>query len=123
MIKLDFVAIKEFLNKKYFDLISQEQRRITIQEFAALFGASKSLMTMWMSGDRSPGPEYKERIIERYGDEAILAFGENPDLYAVQKNWEYFTPEERRQLRARAEEKAQKNVERTSKKRRISTTE
>lgn len=87
MIKLPCVAISQLLNKKYFDLQVQEQRKITIEEFAGLFGAKKSLMTLWMNGKRHPGPEFKARIIERYGDEAVRAFGEDPRLYYINENW------------------------------------
>jgi transcriptional regulator with XRE-family HTH domain len=90
-------------------------RKITIEEFAGLFGAGKSLMTMWMNGERRPGPKYKKRIIERYGSEAIEAFGEDPDQYAVNQAWEYLSPEMRRSLREQAEQNAQKNTERASK--------
>ncbi len=123
MCKLLLVDIKKFLNDKYYEIIAKEKRKVTIEEFGQLFGAGKSLTKMWLNGQRTPANEYKKRIIEHYGDEAIRAFGDDPDLHAVQENWEYFSPEERRRFRAEAEAKATKNAKRTSKERRSSTVE
>lgn len=123
MITLAFMTVSDFLNKKFLEWQYQEGERKTISEFAKLFDISQGLMTMWMNGTRSPGPEYKERIIERYGDEAILAFGDDPDLYAVINNWNFYSPEERRAFREQAEKKALENeAQRTSTKRRTRTT-
>lgn len=124
MYRIITMNVPEFLNKKYFDWQAKEQRRLTVEEFGSLFGASKSLMTMWMNGTRSPGPEYKKRIIEHYGDEAILAFGEDPDLYAVTQNWEFLPPDARHSYRKQIEQKASENEsKRTSTKRRTRTVE
>ena len=123
MFTLSPVNIPDLLNKKFLEWQYQEGERKTIEEFAGLFGTSKSLMAMWMNGTRSPGPEYKARIIERYGEEAILAFGEDPDLHAVINNWSFYSPEERRAFREQAEKKALENeAQRTSTKRRTRTT-
>ena len=124
MYKLCVVSVSDFLKQKYFELQFIEKRNVTVDEFAKLFGATQPLMSLWMNGKRQPGPEFKERIIERYGDEAILAFGEDPDLYAVKKNWEYYNPDERRAFREQAEQKALENEsKRTSTKRRTRTVE
>jgi len=118
--QMDSPKIAKFLNKKYFELQLKEERKITIEEFARSFGVGQSLMTMWMSGTRHPGPGKKKLIIERYGQEAIEAFDEDPDLYIVNEVWENLTPEARRDIRERAEQLASKNAstEQTSKKRR-----
>ena len=124
MYKIVEMSIPEFLNKKYFDWQAKERRRVTVEEFGSLFGASKSLMTMWMNGTRSPGTEYKKRIIEQYGEEAIIAFGEDPDLYAVTENWKLLDPESRKSYREQIEKKALENdIKRTSTKRRTRTIE
>lgn len=109
MYKLCFVNVSDFLKQKYFELQFIEKRNVTVDEFAKLFGATQPLMSLWMNGKRQPGPEFKERIIERYGDEAILVFGEDPDLYAVINNWDFYSPEERRAFREQAEQKALQN--------------
>ena len=101
MVTLEFMSIPDFLNKKFLEWQYQAGERKTISEFAELFDISQGLMTMWMNGTRSPGPEYKARIIERYGEEAILAFGDDPDLYAIKQNWEHLSPETRRAIRQR----------------------
>jgi transcriptional regulator with XRE-family HTH domain len=116
--------IKEFLNRKYYDLQSQKAGKINVEEFASLFGAKQPLMSKWLNGERVPGPEYKKRIIDYYGEEAILAFGEDPDLYAVNQNWEHLSPEARRSYREQIEQKALENdIKRTSQKRRTRTVE
>lgn len=112
------MGIKEFLNDKYYELISQEKRRISVEEFGAMFEVSKSLMTMWMNGQRTPGPEAKRRIIERYGDEAIIAFGDDPDLHVIQENWEYINPETKKHLRAEVEQAASDRLRESQKQRR-----
>lgn len=115
--------ISRFLNSKFIEWQYQTGERKTIDEYAAFLGVSRPLLSMWMSGAKKPGTKNKKLLIERYGDEAVSAFGDDPDLYVVQENWEYFTREERRRLRTEAEAKAHKNVERTPKKRRTSTAE
>ena len=115
--------IREFLNKKYYEMQAQKTGKIKVEEFASLFGAPQSLMSMWLNGERIPGPKYKTMIIERYGDEAIRAFGEDPDLYSVTQNWELLPPNERRSYREQIEQKALENeAKRTPAKRRTRTT-
>jgi hypothetical protein len=123
MYRISKVNITEFLNKKYFEMQMKKGGRINVDEFAALFGAKQSLVSMWLNGSRNPGPKYKKLIIEMYGDEAIVAFGEDPDLYAVTQNWDYLSPEERRSHREQVEQQASKKNEtkRTYKNRRTST--
>ena len=116
------VSVPEFLNKKFLDWQVQEGERKTISEYAGLFGARHNLMTMWMNGTRSPGPEYKQRIIGRYGAEAIEAFGEDPDLHYVQQLWDELTPETRRVIRDQVEELASQNGKRNKSKRRTRAT-
>lgn len=121
--QMDFPKIAKLLNKKYFELQLKEERKITIEEFARLFGVGQSLMTMWMNGKRYPGPDKRRIIIQRYGQEAIEALDEDPDLYVVKEVWEDLTPEARRSIREQAEKLASKNdnTERTSQKRRTRT--
>jgi transcriptional regulator with XRE-family HTH domain len=87
------MTIREFLNKKYYDMQAQKSGKIKVEEFAKLFGAPQSLMSMWLNGERIPGPKYKKQIIERYGDEAVEAFGEDPRLYFINQNWAKATKE------------------------------
>ena len=122
MIRLITMSIPDLLNKKFLEWQLAQNKRRTVEDFAALFGVSQTLMTMWMNGKRTPGPKYKEKLIEMYGDEAIEALGEDPDLYAIQQDWEYLSPEQRRQHRKAVQEQASKNdTKRTSEKRRTAT--
>jgi len=117
VITLTTMTIAEFLNGKYLEWQYQTGQRKTIEEFGELFGASQQLMTAWMNGKRSPGPEYKKRIIEKYGDEAIRAFGEDPDLYRVIENWAYVNDEARKAIREQTDRYVTKNdTERSSSK-------
>jgi len=120
---LPMSILSDFLNRKFVEWQAKEGRRKTIDHYAAFIGVSRPLLSMWMSGTKNPGPENKKRLIALYGDEAVVAFGEDPDLYALQQNWNLMTPEKRRKLRAESDENAKQNIERSSKKRRISTTE
>lgn len=112
MYKIVTVTISELLNKKFLQWQVDEGKRKTIAEFASLFGVKHSTMVMWMNGDRSPGPDYQKRIIERYGEEALIAFGEDPDLYYVQSAWDTLTPETRKAVREQVEQLASKNGKR-----------
>lgn len=111
MLTIELMNIKEFLNRKYYDLQSQKAGKINVEEFASLFGAKQPLMSKWLNGERVPGPEYKKRIIEYYGEEAIIAFGEDPDLYSVTQNWKLLPPNERHSYREQIEKKALENNE------------
>lgn len=117
MYKIVIMNIKEFLNKKYFEMQAQKGGKIKIEEFADLFGAPQSLMSMWLNGERVPGPKYKTLIIEYYGDDAILAFGEDPDLYALTKNWEFMPKDAHRNFREQSDKYRNENENQ-----RISTT-
>ncbi len=91
--------ITEFLNRKYLERQLEVGRRITIEEFAKQFGASKGLMTMWLNGKRNPGTKYKEKIIKFYGEEAVIAFGDDPDLYTIEEAWQYLFPQEKQKFK------------------------
>lgn len=108
--------ISAFLKTKYYELQLQERRNVTVEEFGSLFGAGKSLMAMWMNGDRKPGPKYKNLIIERYGEEAIQAFGEDPRLYFINENWDSADESLQKSIHEQMQENVNKNdVRRTQK--------
>ena len=122
MYKLCIVNISDYLKQKYYELQFKEKRNVTVEEFANIFGTTQPLMSMWMNGKREPGLEYKKRIIEYYGEEALVAFGEDPDLYAVKENWQYLSPELRSAIRKQTEEHATNNEpKRATPKRRTAT--
>ena len=125
MLTIELMDIKEFLNRKYYDLQSQKAGKINVEEFASLFGAKQPLMSKWLNGERVPGPEYKKRIIDLYGDEAVIAFGENPDIYAINKSLEGADPDEIHSWREKIEQKIleENETKRTSAKRRTRTVE
>jgi integrase len=46
------VSIREFLNKKLFEMQLAQGKRISVEDFAKTFGISQSLMSMWLNGTR-----------------------------------------------------------------------
>lgn len=98
------VNLPQLLNHKYLEWQYKQGSKKTIEEFADTFGVSKALMSLWMNGKRSPGPEHKKAIIARYGIEALEAFGEDPDLYAITELWELLPPDVKQTLREQAEQ-------------------
>jgi Helix-turn-helix. len=101
--------ISEFLTRKFIEWQHKTGQRKTVEDFASYIGVERSLLSKWLNGRQTPGPESKRLIIERYGIEAIEAFDEDPDLYAVKEIWDYLSPETRRKLREQAESLASKN--------------
>jgi hypothetical protein len=115
--------VSDYLMQKFLDWQKESGELKSVTEFGKLMGIEQGHMSHYIRGKRPPTPKHKRQIIAYFGDEAVKAFDEDPDFYVVQENWEYFTPEERREMRSKAEAKAKKNVERTPKKRRTSTAE
>jgi transcriptional regulator with XRE-family HTH domain len=105
--------IREFLNRKYMawqvDEFNKSGERKQLDGFAAHVGVSQSLMSMWLNGTRSPGPKNKQRIIEIYGKEAIEAFGEDPDLYFLNEQWESVPADVRRSIVKQVEKLTRQN--------------
>jgi len=119
MYKIITMSIGEFLNKKLFEMQLEKGRRISLKEFAESFEVSQALLSMWMNGERPVSEKHKKRIIERYGAEAVQAFGGDPDLHFLQEKWDLLTPEKRRSIREQVEEYATQNeTKRASNKRR-----
>ncbi len=68
-------------------------------------------MTMWLNGKRKPGPKYKRILIETFGEQAVIAFGEDPDLWAIREAWHNLSPMERTSFRYKIVKKARQNFE------------
>jgi transcriptional regulator with XRE-family HTH domain len=120
-------TIPDFLNHKFLEWQYKTGARKTLDDFAEYVGVSRPLLSQWMSGRKKPGPENQKRLIELYGNEALEAFGIDPDLYSVQDKWNDLSPEERRATREDVENKAakrqtgQNETKRSHEKRRTST--
>jgi len=124
LIKLVHMSrVSEYLMQKFLDWQTATGELKTVTDFGKLMGIDQVHMSLYIRGKRPPVPKHKTLIIGYFGEEAVRAFDEDPDLFFFQENWEHFTPEERREMRSKAEAKAKKNVERISKKRRTSTAE
>ena len=123
MLRIKAMTIIEFLNRKFLEWQLEEGKKKSIEDFAKLFGASQPLFSQWLGGKRPISETYKKRIIEKYGDEAIVAFGEDPDLYKVNANWEFMTPEASRTFREQSEKyRTENESKRTSETRRTRKT-
>lgn len=108
----------EFINKKFVDWQKEQGKRKTVEEFAAFIGASRPLVNAWLNGHREPTQRYKDRLIDLFGNEALEAFGIDPDRHMVETNWDSLSPETRRRIVDLATKKSQKNdPKRTSQKR------
>ena len=124
MIRLWYVNIPDLLTKKYLEWQLQGTQRKTLDDFAEYLNVKRPTLSAWMNGSRIPGEEHKNRLIELFGTDAMLAFGEDPDLYSVKQNWEHLPPEVRKSYREQIEKKALENEsKRTSPSRRTRTVE
>lgn len=115
------MAISDYLMNKFLTWQADSKELKTVTAFGNLMGIDQEHMSLYIRGKRSPNPKHKKLIFEYFGDEAVVAFGEDPDFYALQKNWDYMTPENRRALREQSDENAKQNIQRSPKKRRVRT--
>jgi len=109
MIKLVAMSVSDFLNKKLLEWQFKEGKRKTLDEFAAYLGVKRTLLSMWMNGSRHPGPKYRKRLIELYGDEAAEALGEDPRLFFINQNWENASEELQRSIHEQLQREINKN--------------
>lgn len=121
MYKISVVTIPELLNKKFLEWQYQQNTRKTLDDFAEYIGVKRPLLSMWMNGARVPGEANKSRLIELFGTDAILAFGEDPDLYYVKENWNDLPQELRHSIREQAEQYQTKNEPKRAPKKRGTT--
>lgn len=62
-----------------------------------MLGIKQAEMSHYMSG-RSPTAEHKKLIIEYFGEEAVVAFGEHPGLYDVVQNWDHLSTKDQNEI-------------------------
>jgi transcriptional regulator with XRE-family HTH domain len=111
-------SLSRFLNSKFIEWQYQQGERKKIEDYAALIGVSRPLLTMWMSGTKQPGPENKKRLIELYGDEAAVALGEDPRLFFINEHWDEASEEQQRAAYEQVRKGTDKNdAQRTHKRR------
>src|SRR5690242_16263489 len=56
-IKLDIMKFADYLESKFLAWQQREGTRKTLAEFADYLGASRSILSLWLSGKRKPGPD------------------------------------------------------------------
>ena len=121
------MTFPKLLEQKFLAWQQESGERKTIQEFAAYLGVSQPILSHWLNGARSPGPESLRLLSAKLGPEVYDVLGldrPDPDLAYITQQWENLTPAMRRQLREQAEKLASKNdAKRTSQKTRTRTAE
>jgi len=118
------MTFPELLEQKFLAWQHEVGKRKTIQEFAAYLGVSQPILSHWLNGKRSPGPENLRLLSSKLGPEVYDVLGlerPDPDLAYITQHWEELDPATRRRLRAQTEKYAvQHETKRSSKKRKNS---
>ena len=115
--------VPELLNNKFLEWQFKSGERKTLEDFAKFIGVKRSLLSMWLNGERNPGPDYRKKLIELFGESALEAFGEDPDLFIITKNWEHLNLETKKRLRTEAENEAKNRLQQSPKSRRVAKTD
>ncbi len=103
------MTFRQFLELKFLEWQQKSGGRKTVEEFAKYLGIGRTAVSNWWSSDRTPQGENVQKIALKLGMEVYDVLGlERPDedLYAIQQNWDYLTPEERRSFRESVEQHA-----------------
>src|SRR5690242_21799823 len=104
------MTFAQYLEKKYVDWQKENERRMTLGEFASYLGFKQSTVTMWMNGNRTPDGENLRKLSLVLGVEVYEMAGEeihpDEDLLYIERHWDFYTAAQRRALR----EKDRKSV-------------
>ena len=103
------MSIGEFLTKKHLQIQYEEGRKITIKEFANELGISQPLMTQLMNGSRNLSPKNKKAIVEYFGEEALIAMGDDPHLHTIKQVWHKLSTKEKEYFRKKIVAAAEEN--------------
>jgi len=102
---------------------------VSLSSFAQEIGASRSLVSMWLLGERPVTLAYRKKIAKPIADlvgpdayEILEVVPPNPYLQKINQLFEHLSPEHQRQLAEQAEKYQTKtdNGERSSRKRKAS---
>jgi transcriptional regulator with XRE-family HTH domain len=91
----------DYLEKKFIEWQHKSGRRRTLNEFAEYLEMKKSLLSMWLSGDRKPGRDKIEKLAELLGPDVYDALElprPDPRLVFVRKNWDRISQEGKRRI-------------------------
>ena len=90
-------SVANWLESKYIEWLSDSGQRRTVSEFAEWLGISRSLLSRYLSGSRTPSRKNAEKIAARLGPEIYDLLGlQRPDplLKRVQAHWNCLTKED-----------------------------
>jgi len=90
--------VSDYLMRKFLDWQKESGELKSVTDFGKLMGIDQVHMSLYIRGKRPPTPKHKRLIIEHFGEDALIAFGEDPDLYSVMKNWEFLNTEQRKRI-------------------------
>lgn len=91
----------DWLNRRQLDYQAKVGRKLSLDDFAQLYGCSRPTLSLWLNGHRKPGLEYIKRIEELYGPGVYDALEiERPDplLRYIETNWEHLKPEQQKAI-------------------------
>ena len=85
------MTFKEYLERQFVQWQNQEGKRKSVADFAAYLGVSQPLLSMWMNGQRRPGPENLKILYAVFGASVYDVLGiprPNPLHEYVSRNWD-----------------------------------
>lgn len=91
---------RQFLEMKFLEWQKESGGRKTVSEFAAYLGVSQQSVSNWWNNLRIPQGENVDKIAKKLGIEVYDILGidrPDPDLYFIEKAWEFLSPQQRRQ--------------------------
>jgi transcriptional regulator with XRE-family HTH domain len=104
--------LPEFLRLKYIDWQAKSRQNRTLKSFALYLGVGAQLLSMWMNGTRTPGPENIDLLAAKLGPEVYDALElprPDPHLQKLVQIWHLLPEEARRNLREQGERFADQN--------------
>ena len=121
---LKLMTFPELLEQHFLTWQAQQGKRKTLDDYAEYLGVGRPILSLWLSGKRSPGTDSLRVLSAKLGPEVYDVLGldrPDPDLAYITQHWEELDPDTRRRLRAQTEKyAAQNDMKRSSKKRKNS---
>jgi len=102
-----------WFERKFVEWQNSTGKRKTIDEFAKWLGFKQPIVSLWMSGDRSPSQYSADRIALKLGDEVYTLLGLQPSdmrLVGIEVNWDRLTDSQRTDLHQLADRFVRENA-------------
>ncbi len=107
-------SVATFLNESFIAWMSRSGKRKTIGEFAEYLNISRSLLSHYMNGSRSPSKENAHKIAVKLGPEIFDLLGlarPDPYLQTIINGWDDLDEKQRQELLAFADQLRDENLE------------